>query len=73
LQSLYPRAVEQADLPYDISAGVLTLIKPGVVFINTARGGVVDEVALIEATDAGKVFLRPDYTSTRMILRFYRN
>jgi D-3-phosphoglycerate dehydrogenase len=30
-------------------------MKPGVGIINTARGGVIDEVALLEAIDSGKV------------------
>lgn len=31
-------------------------MKTGVVIINTARGAIIDEVALVEALDSGKVF-----------------
>lgn len=40
---------------YVIGAEELALMKDGVGIINCSRGGVIDEVALIEALDTGKV------------------
>lgn len=40
-----------------INAEVLAHTKPGALFINTARGGLVDEVALAEALDDGRIRL----------------
>jgi len=38
-----------------IDARALSLMQPGAVLINTARGGVVDETALIEALKGGVI------------------
>jgi D-3-phosphoglycerate dehydrogenase len=38
-----------------LDRGRIGLIKPGAIFINTARGAIVDETALIEALQAGRI------------------
>ncbi len=38
-----------------IGKKAFSLMKPGVLLVNAARGGVVDEVALLEALESGKV------------------
>ncbi|EXF78347.1 D-isomer specific 2-hydroxyacid dehydrogenase [Colletotrichum fioriniae PJ7] len=38
-----------------ISTPQFALMKPGVVIVNTARGAVIDEAALVSALDSGKV------------------
>jgi D-3-phosphoglycerate dehydrogenase len=40
---------------YIIGAAELETMKPGVGIVNCARGGVIDEVALVKALDSGKV------------------
>lgn len=39
-----------------IGAKELARMKDGVIIINTARGALIDEAALVEALDSGKVF-----------------
>lgn len=57
-------AIEEADFitfhipaqkDYVISKKELESMKTGVFIVNAARGGVIDEVALVEALDSGKV------------------
>ena len=43
-----------------ISGGIIASMKPGTLFINTARAGVVDNAALIEAVKAGKIRVGTD-------------
>ena len=38
-----------------INAGTLAACKPGVIVINTARGGLIDEAALLDALKSGQV------------------
>ena len=40
---------------YVIGEDELKLMKDGVIIVNAARGGVIDEVALVKAIDSGKV------------------
>ena len=45
----------QTSTRHIISTPQFTLMKPGVVIVNTARGGVMDEAALVKALDEGTV------------------
>jgi D-3-phosphoglycerate dehydrogenase len=56
-----------------INREALALVKPGAIVINTSRGGVIDEVALAEAIEDGRVaaagldvleFLDEDYSKS---------
>ena len=47
-----PKNVETTGM---IGASEIAQMKPGVVIINAARGGVVDEIALLEALQSGQV------------------
>lgn len=38
-----------------LSAGRLAKLKPGAILVNTARGAVIDEAAMIEALEAGRI------------------
>ncbi|KUI61705.1 hypothetical protein VP1G_08872 [Cytospora mali] len=44
-----------AETRHIISTPQFNLMKPGIVIVNTARGAVMDETALVEALDSGKV------------------
>ncbi|MEY4426919.1 MAG: D-3-phosphoglycerate dehydrogenase [Pseudomonadota bacterium] len=44
-----------ADNKQFINAQTLAQCKPGVIFVNTARGGLVDEPALLEAVQSGQI------------------
>ena len=41
-------------------------MKDGSVIINAARGGVIDEVALVNALDSNKLFYRSGYAKTNL-------
>jgi phosphoglycerate dehydrogenase-like enzyme len=43
-----------------IGAADLALMKPGAILINTSRGPIVDEAALVKAVQAGRIFAALD-------------
>ncbi len=43
------------DTRHLVNREMLALVKPGVIVVNTSRGGVIDEVALAEAIEDGRV------------------
>lgn len=45
-----------ASTDHAISTKQFSMMKDGVIIVNTSRGGVIDEEALVEALDSGKVF-----------------
>jgi glyoxylate reductase len=45
----------QPNTRHIISTRELSMVKPGVVIVNTARGAVIDEAALVEALNSGRV------------------
>lgn len=49
---LLPLTTETEDL---LNAQVFAMMKPGVIFINVARGAIVDDKALLAALDSGQV------------------
>jgi D-3-phosphoglycerate dehydrogenase / 2-oxoglutarate reductase len=51
---------QNADTKKLISKDLISKMKKGAFFINTARAGVVDEEALIEAAKNGKIFVAAD-------------
>lgn len=55
-----PRTAETANL---FGADMLARMKPGAILVNTARGGIVDETALLAALDAG----RPGFYATDVL------
>lgn len=45
----------QPNTRHTLSHAQFALMKPGIVIVNTARGAVIDEAALVEALETGQV------------------
>ena len=61
-----------AQKQYVIGKGQIAKMKDGAAIINAARGGVIDEVALIEALDSGKLSFAGLDTFEKDIMQFMR-
>ncbi|MBF9002181.1 hydroxyacid dehydrogenase [Vibrio nitrifigilis] len=44
------------DTAHTLNAKTLSIIKPGAIVVNTSRGGLIDENALVEALQSGRLF-----------------
>lgn len=46
----------RADTQHMLNAATISQMKPGAIVVNTSRGGLIDEVALVEALRNGRLF-----------------